>query len=383
MNLVLANLITSFVLIPLVFVDRYAPYLNGLCTILRGATTLTSSASILAQLLIGIDQYLAVINPLHYHRNINEWRCKLMCSITWLISFILALLCSIEFQDETEEEDGNQIFSHMIQSCKGQEGRSLYQLIVRIIYLVITFLLPILLMVGIYLQIFVAARSNSIKTRRNSSCSMTQEGVLVNHLHANTKYLTVSNNNLVRSPSTKSSNLLHLTSNLRASMHSKLSHASNLLLYGEEGRAAKITIFVLLSVAFCWIPYSVIVFYDTSYPNHTLPNWMSFGALLCSISNIAFSPILYAFRSQRVQRDVKKVFGCMTSKNVRPLCKPDSAKIRRLKSLSCPQLLISSVADNDNSTTTNTNSKTFSSSFWSEKEPMMFKPKSSLSDIRC
>ena len=371
MNLVAANLIASFVLIPLVFVDRYAPYLNGLCTILRGATTLTSSASILAQLLIGIDQYLAVINPLHYHRNITEWRCKLMCIITWLISAVLALLCSIEFQDSED-------FSSMIQSCKGQKERSTYQLTVRIIYLVITFVLPILAMVGIYLQIFVAARSNSIKTRRNSSCSMTQEGVLVNHLHTNTKYLTVSNNNLVRSPSTKSSNLLHLTSNLRASMHSKLSHASNLLLYGEEGRAAKITIFVLLSVAFCWIPYSLIEFYDTMYPTLALPNWMSFGALICSISNIAFSPILYAFRSQRVQRDVKKVFGCMTSKNVRPLCKPDSAKIRRLKSLSCPQLLISSVADNENS-----NSKTFSSSFWSEKEPMMFKPKSSLSDIRC
>ena len=99
MNLVAANLIASFVLIPLVFVDRYVPLLNGLCTILRGATTLTSSASILAQLLIGIDQYLAVINPLHYHRNITEWRCKLMCIITWLISAVLALLCSIEFQD--------------------------------------------------------------------------------------------------------------------------------------------------------------------------------------------------------------------------------------------------------------------------------------------
>ena len=379
MNLVLANLITSFVLIPMVFVDRYTNS-NGLCTIIRGTTTLTSSASILAQLLIGIDQYLAVINPLHYHRHINEWRCKLMCILTWLTSAVLALLCAMDFEDLDKKEDGNLVFSHMIQSCKGQV-RSFYQLTVRIMYLVIAFLLPILAMMVIYLQIFVAARSNSIKTRRNSSCSMTQEGVMVNHLHANTKYLGVSNNNLVRSPSTKSSNLLHLTSNLRASMRSKLSHASHLLLYGEEGRAAKITVFVLLSVAFCWIPYSLHVFYDTIYQD-PLPPWMSWGALLCSLSNVAFSPILYAYRSQRVQRDVKKVLGCFTSpKSSRPLCKPDSAQVRRLKSLSCPQLLISSVADNDDTTT---NSKTFSSSFWSsEKEPMMFKPKSSLSDIRC
>ena len=125
MNLVLANLITSFVLIPMVFVDRYTNS-NGLCTIIRGTTTLTSSASILAQLLIGIDQYLAVINPLHYHRHINEWRCKLMCILTWLTSAVLALLCAMDFEDLDKKEDGNLVFSHMIQSCKGQV-RSFYQ----------------------------------------------------------------------------------------------------------------------------------------------------------------------------------------------------------------------------------------------------------------
>ena len=372
MNLVLANLLTSFVLIPLIFVDRFTHLSNGLlCLTLRGVTTLTSSASILAQLLIGIDQYLAVINPLHYHRNLNEWRCKLMCITVWLISAILALLSSIEFK-----EDGNLIFSHIIQSCAAEKGhqRSFYQLTITILYLLIAFLIPILLMVIIYLQIFVAARTNSIKTRRNSSCSMTNEGVMVHQLQPNQKYLCVSNNNLVvRSPSTKSSNLLHLTSNLRASMRSKLSHASNLLLYGEEGRAAKVTIFVILSVFFCWIPYNLYVFYDTFHTDVILPDWMGFTALLCSIMNTVLSPILYAFRSKRVQRDVKKVFGCMNTSNTRPLCKPDSAKIRRLKSLSCPQLLISSF-DNDTSKTFTTN--------YSEREPM-FKPKSSLSDIRC
>ena len=65
------------------------------------------------------------------------------------------------------------------------------------------------------------------------------------------KYLDVNNyGDLYRSPSMKStgSNILHLTSNLRASMRSKLSHASHLLLYGEEGRAAKVTILVVLSI---------------------------------------------------------------------------------------------------------------------------------------
>ena len=79
------------------------------------------------------------------------------------------------------------------------------------------------------------------------------------YLHVNS---TSNSNNLSRSPSMKSttSNLIHLTSNLRASMRSKLSHASHLILYGEESKAAKVTILVVLSILFCWAPYCIYKF---------------------------------------------------------------------------------------------------------------------------
>ena len=108
---------------------------------------------ILGQLLIGIDQYVAVVNPLHYHRNVNEFRCKMMCLSAWIVSICLVILTSIDQSIE-------------------------YQFVANLVTLTLAYVIPIGAILVIYFRIFIAARSNSIKTRRNSSCSMTQEGVL-------------------------------------------------------------------------------------------------------------------------------------------------------------------------------------------------------------
>ena len=103
--------------------------------------------------MIGIDQYVAVVNPLHYHRNVNEFRCKLMCLSAWIVSICLVILTSIDQSIE-------------------------YQFVANLVTLTLAYVIPIGAILVIYFRIFIAARSNSIKTRRNSSCSMTQEGVL-------------------------------------------------------------------------------------------------------------------------------------------------------------------------------------------------------------
>ena len=337
MNLVAANLLASLILVPLLFAHLLTQKSSRiLCIILRGLFKLTSSASIFGQLLIGIDQYLAVINPLHYHRNINESRCKIMSFSIWIISGLLVIICNL---DHT------------------------YQFVVDVLYIIFAFILPIVAIFAIYCQIFIAARSNSIKTRRNSSCSMTQEPNATNQIYTAGKYLQVetNNNNLSRSPSSVSSNIFNLTSSLRASMRSKLSNAS--LFYGEESRAAKITILVVLSIFFCWLPTAFVTLYTQFYEK--LPLWTYDLALICSLCNSIFSPVLYAFRSKRVQRDVKKVFLKTKSQRNRI---GDPNKVRRLKSLSCPQLLISSVNENE---------KTLTISH-TEKEPMMMSGKKSL-----
>ncbi len=87
MNLVAANLMTNLMFLPMVLADMEVQMaLESFCSTLKGFSILTGSASMLAQLLIGIDQHLAVVNPLHYHRRINELKCHILCCSTWIIS---------------------------------------------------------------------------------------------------------------------------------------------------------------------------------------------------------------------------------------------------------------------------------------------------------
>ena len=97
--------------------------------------------------MIGIDQYVAVVNPLHYHRNVNEFRCKLMCLSAWIVSICLVILTSIDQSIE-------------------------YQFVANLVTLTLAYVIPIGAILVIYFRIFIAARSNSIKTRQNSSCSI-------------------------------------------------------------------------------------------------------------------------------------------------------------------------------------------------------------------
>ena len=205
------------------------------------------------------------------------------------------------------------------------------------------------------------------------------------------KFLSVSNNNLERSSSLKSngagSHLFQFTSSLRASMRSKLSHASNLLLYSEESRAAKVTVFVLMALAFCWVPYFSMILVNLFVDNGP-PKWANFLGIICGLSNSAISPILYAFRSKRVQRDVKKALGIFsntkksssqvlrkTKEKRRNNLDEQHSKVKRVKSLSCPQLLVSSVVENETSSTC-TLSKTFQDKIIcdndEEHQPMLF-----------
>jgi len=104
MNLVAVNLITCMVQIPLLLLDSMEaiqlPNPAGteecLCRLTRGLWVTLSSASMFAQLLIGIDQHLAVVHSLHYHNRINESRCRTMCLATWIFSILLGLLASFD-----------------------------------------------------------------------------------------------------------------------------------------------------------------------------------------------------------------------------------------------------------------------------------------------
>ena len=217
MNLVLANLLSGFIFLPIFVLTDILEfqYMQGgmrMCSIMRGISTLISTASVLSQFLICADQYLAVLYPLNYHRHINELRCKLLCISVWIIStclsianacnvtgldlfqscnsqwveikifckkchFIMEMIASMLWiflsnsRTLWDDDDSSKNYHHF------QRSRSTYSWILTLVIVSLAFIIPIMVMSVMYLRIFMAARTNSINTRRNSSCSMTFEGV--------------------------------------------------------------------------------------------------------------------------------------------------------------------------------------------------------------
>merc|ERR1719430_1589787 len=94
LNFSTANLLTSFILTPLSILDQSTDvFLSSqvFCSLLTAGLTLVSSASLLATLLIGLDQYMAIVSPLHYHRRVTRRRVILLCSAAWILSLLASL----------------------------------------------------------------------------------------------------------------------------------------------------------------------------------------------------------------------------------------------------------------------------------------------------
>merc|ERR1719483_769834 len=119
-------------------------------------------------------------------------------------------------------------------------------------------------------------------------------------------------------------------------MKTKISHASAVLLYKEENRAARVTVLVVLVVALCWGPYLACLILHTGHTPLSPPSWLLPLSLALLNCYTVISPLIYAYRSRRVQRDVKKVFG------IKPRLTKQEKQFKNLKSFSCPHLVLAS-----------------------------------------
>ena len=359
---------------------------EAVCRTARGLWVTLSCASMLAQLLIGIDQHLAVVQSLRYHTRINESRCLLMCLGTWLASVLLGFLAGFDVSLLTKPSDATASIQ-MFNSCQTVGNSNSYQTPVVILVVVLGFGLPLVSIAVIYCRIFCAAHHNSARTRRNSASSTTMEAVNP-PIYYGTKFLEVNSGTLNggRTGSTASniSNVSKLSNTLKVSMRNKMNHASAMLLYYgqvEEGRAAKLTVAILFMIVLCWSPSHIIMMIETC--GIELPFWCRSLAILAGVSSTVITPLLYAYRSKRIQRDIRKGLGFKHKSDTMDDLNNFSKRpqLKRMQSMSCPHLMISAATEpqlnipnlNSGCETPNTDSpltiakRMFSS--WSKRRP--------------
>ena len=301
LSLVISNLISTFLLLPLSVLDVLAPISTisittyHICTSLRALTTLVSCSSILGTVCIAIDRYFAVLDPLRYHERITKPRSTVMISLVWAVATIAAFLSGIQHG-----------FANTWNSCANETAKeeTVTQMISVVSSTTFVFLIPLAVKIWIYCQIYLAAQQNIERARRSSvvsgvqDMSTQQEGFL---------------RNMVRSPGAVGAPSI-LTrqgvTHLATKMKRKVSNVSTFAFNKEEGKAAKVSILVIVTFVGCWFQhfaYNVLQCFGI-----TVPIICHQFSLLSMLSFSGISTYMYVYHRKRMLRHVKRLFKSTT-----------------------------------------------------------------------
>jgi hypothetical protein len=362
MSLLSFNLVATTILLPLILMDSlidvHLSYTHStvdyaVCVAGQAVTTLVTTGSISAALVIAVDQYCAVMAPLHYHRRVTKTKACLLLAGQWILAVAMSAFslpdsagkhfwkgCSnrgdelFAFASLSATSDDDQlnvtttVASPSSSSANETTSSTWFQSYSEEVWTmlfvsssVLCYVVPLALLTWMYLRIYSAAHRNSQRTRRTSLTHSASELVVhcLGHGSSNSLaqvsqmmpssscQLTGCSDNAPlpsRTPSLRStsSQIVH---NLRY----RISNAS-LFLYREESRAARVSVFVLVLVVCCWMPYHVLLaLHGWAGWSHRLPSYAYHLTLVTVLINSLASPFLYAYRSRRIQREVRRLFG--------------------------------------------------------------------------
>ncbi|KZS11837.1 Uncharacterized protein APZ42_023377 [Daphnia magna] len=392
MSLLSFNLVATTILLPLILMDSlidvHLSYTHStvdyaVCVAGQAVTTLVTTGSISAALVIAVDQYCAVMAPLHYHRRVTKTKACLLLAGQWILAVAMS---AFSLPDSAGKHfwkgcsnRGDQLFALAGSSATSDDDQlnitttpssvtpspanetsvqpwlqSYSEEVWTMLFVsssVLCYVVPLALLSWMYLRIYSAAHRNSQRTRRTSLTHSASELVVHCLGHGSSNSLAQVSQMMPsascqlsgcadsaalpsRTPSLRStsSQIVH---NLRY----RISNAS-LFLYREESRAARVSVFVLVLVVCCWMPYHVLLaLHGWAGWSHRLPSYAYHLTLVTVLINSLASPFLYAYRSRRIQREVRRLFGLPPksrkgSHRHRELSASHKRRVKTLRSLS-------------------------------------------------
>jgi hypothetical protein len=256
-NLLCTNLTSTCALLPLALLNAIDHPIG------EGVAAAMCAASVLAVLLISLDQYCAVVDPLRYHARISKARSVGLMMAAWSVACLLGVLHGA---GEWSEQDD-------------------YRFTFAAIFFALVFFLPFVSILWMYVCIYSAAHNNSKRTRKTGSGPITP---------------TEQPEPLPRTgdeePSMRSAMI---------SLKYRISNAS-MFRYREETRAARVSALVIVMALVCWLPYVTVVGLRTvTY----IPRYIHYGSITLLVSAALISPCLFAYRNRRIQREARKLLG--------------------------------------------------------------------------
>ncbi|XP_073330249.1 trace amine-associated receptor 8a-like [Pagrus major] len=153
-----------FMFFPIMLIDGCWFLGDLICTLYQYLAYIISSASVGTMVLISVDRYVAICHPLHYSSEITQKRVQVCVCLCWI--------CSVIFQSlilkDIMKEPGR------YHSCIG-ECILVINYIAGLADLILSFIVPITVIVILYMRIFVVAVSQA-RAMRSHIAAVTQSG---------------------------------------------------------------------------------------------------------------------------------------------------------------------------------------------------------------
>lgn len=169
LSLAVSDLLVGLLLMPVEIIYIEVCWFLGdvLCTLYYFADYVITSASVANMVLISLDRYLAICDPLRYAARLDKGRAQVCVCLCWVCSVFYRLLL---LNDHLESPGKSN-------TCSG-ECVVVISAVAGVIDMACTFAVPVAVIVVLYFRVFVAALSQARMLRSQTAAAESKLGAV-------------------------------------------------------------------------------------------------------------------------------------------------------------------------------------------------------------